>query len=184
MNTLRTLALAFAAASLSGAPAFGQGAGLSRDQVKAELAEARRNGELRTGGEANLRLRDMHPDLYPAPAAAPAPKSRQQVRAELEEARATGSLIVPGDLGLTEYELAPHRFPARARVAGKTRAEVKAELAEAKLLGDIPVGEDGRTMAEIHPHLYAAVRAAHQAALKARRTGEVATNSGAGPAAR
>ncbi|WP_425258813.1 DUF4148 domain-containing protein [Rubrivivax sp. RP6-9] len=166
MNSLRTLSIALAAATLFGNPALSQEGGLTREQVRAELAEARRNGDLRTGGETGLRMRDKFPGLYPAEPAAPAPKSRQQVRRELEQARADGSMTLAGETGLTEAELAPHRFAARPALFAKTRDEVKAELATARRLGDMPAGEDSRTLAEAHPQAYAAVRAQHLAAAK------------------
>jgi hypothetical protein len=169
MNSLRTLSIAMAAATLFINPTHAQPqGGLTREQVKAELAEAIRSGELRAVGEFHLRLRDLHPGRYAPAPAGPAPKTRQQVRLELEQARADGTLIEAGELGLPRAEIAPHLFGARPPLFGKTRDEVKAELALARRLGDVAGGEDSRTLAEIYPEVYAPARAEHLAATRAR----------------
>lgn len=175
MNAHRILAsFAFTAASLVGA-VQAQAAEITREQVRAELAEARRNGELLAGGESGLRHRDISPTLYPV-SAAKGMKSRAEVRADLDRARASGELIAVGDAGLRERDL-PHRQPAHVRMGDKSRADVRAELSMAQMLGEIVgVGEDGRTLAEMHPHRYAAARAA--AAKKAMDQGRVAQASG------
>lgn len=159
------LTLALLATALVATQARGEG--LTREQVKAELAEAIRTGEYLVGGEANLRLRDISPGMYPAKPPA-SKKTREDVKAELAEAIRTGD-IISGEKGQSSYEQAPHRYPARPTTLGKTRAEVKAELAEAVRLGDAPIhGEDGMTPAQRHPQRYAAVRAEHRAAMLAR----------------
>jgi hypothetical protein len=171
MNRIRTLSVTIAAAAnLLGGLAHGEV--LAREQVKAELAAARADGTLRAGGEAGLRLRDLHPGLYPVlPPALPG-ASRDTVRTELADARARGDLV-HGESGLSAYELAPHRFPARPTSFARSRDDVRAELAEARVLGDLIAGESGLTQAELFPHRYAAARAEHAAA-KARSAEQLA----------
>jgi hypothetical protein len=155
MNTTRTLSLLLVFAALIGNAAADSD--LTREQVNATLAEARRSGSLSAGGEIGLPLNELYPNMYPARAAGPS-KPRAQVQAELAEARRTGDIVV-GESGLRLNELAPARYPAVPQFASKSRDDVRAELAEARLLGDMQVGEDSRTLAEITPQRYAAVRA-------------------------
>jgi hypothetical protein len=155
MNTTRTLSLSLVLAALIGnAAADG---GLTREQVKSALADARRSGSLSAGGEIGLPLNTLYPQMYPARVAGPT-KSRAQVQAELAEARRTGDIIV-GESSLRLNEMTPTRYPAVPQFAGKSRDEVRSELAEAQLLGDMLFGEDGRTLAEVNPQRYAAARA-------------------------
>jgi hypothetical protein len=148
--------------------------GLTRDQVRAELDEARRNGTLSIGGEANLRLRDLAPGMYPAPQGV-AGRSRQEVRAELGESIRSGDMVRAGEMGLTAYEMAPHLYPARPVFAGNSREEVRAVLAEAIRTGDIVViGESGLTEAQQFPHVVAA---------RIGRDAQFAVGSGVGPVA-
>jgi hypothetical protein len=157
MNTTRTLSISLLLAALLGnAAADG---GLTREQVKSDLAEARRSGSISAGGEIGLPFNELYPRMYPARVAA-TPKSRAQVQAELAEARRTGDVVAGGESGLRLNELSPSLYPVLPQFAGKTRDQVRAELAEARLLGDLQVGgEDSRTLAEAFPQRYAALRA-------------------------
>ncbi len=167
MANFQTSLLTLALLATTVATPLARGEGLTREQVKAELAESIRTGEYLVGGEANLRLRDISPGMYPAKPPV-STKTREEVKAELAEAIRTGD-IISGEKGLSSYEQAPHRYPARPTTVGKTREEVKAELAEAIRLGDAPLhGEDGMTPAERYPQRYAAVRAEHRAAMLAK----------------
>lgn len=181
MKYLASTSRVLAAVALLGAAPLTQAEGLTREQVRAELAEARRTGDF-VVGEQGIKAYELTPDIYPARPVAIG-KTREQVKAELAEAVRNGDMIV-GEQGRTEYELAPHRFPARAVVAGKTREQVKAELAEAIRLGDAPIaGEDGLSPAERHPQRFAAVRAAHALAMKAQAE-QSALRAGEGPVVR
>jgi Domain of unknown function (DUF4148) len=165
MNTTRTLTASVLLATLIGS-AFADG-GLTREEVRAQLLEAQRNGDVRDPIHG-LKHNEIYPWLY-APKPAVAGKTRAEVKAEFAEARRNGDITV-GERGLKLRDLYPAMYPAQPQVAGKTRAEVLAELAEAQLLGDMVVGEDGRTWAETFPERYAAVRAQHAA--RARQLAE------------
>lgn len=137
----------------------------TRSEVQAELAEARRTGQLLGNGESGLLLNELHPQQYPARPAQPS-KTRAQVRAELAEAQRTGDLVSHGPAGLKLNELHPHRYPVRPAPAGASRAQVQAELALALRLGDVQTGSDSRTRAERSPERYARVRAEHAARMQ------------------
>lgn len=169
MKILVALSVALLAAALLGIATLARADGLTREQVKAELAEAIRTGEHLVGDNSNHRLRDINPGKYPA-RPKEIGKTREQVKAELAEALRVGDVPI-SEQGLTAYELAPHRFPVRAQPTGKTRAEVRAELAEAIRLGDAPItGDRGLTPAQINPQRFAAARAANSLAMQTRES--------------
>ncbi len=131
---------------------------LTRHQVKAELAEATRAGDMAAGGESGLKLYELTPGRYPAKPMV-AGKTREQVMAELGEATRTGDMAAGGESGLNLYELTPGRYPAKPMVAGKMREQVMAELAEATRTGDMAVGgESGLKLYELFPERYAKAR--------------------------
>lgn len=176
MNTKRTLSLSLLLAAMLGSAAAD--GGLTREQVKSELAEARRSGSISAGGEIGLPLNELYPRMYPHQARVAAPsKSRALVKATLIEARRTGDIAV-GESSLRLNELSPSSYPAVPQFAGKSRAEVRAELAEAQLLGDMQLGEDSRTLAEANPQHYAAVRA-QRAAQRAAEAQQMAAGQAA-----
>ncbi|HEX6704105.1 MAG TPA: DUF4148 domain-containing protein [Albitalea sp.] len=141
--------------------------GKTRAEVKAELAEAQRMGDI-VMGNTGLTQRELFLGRYPArPAVASRP--RDEVKAELAEAQRNGDLVV-GNTGATQREMFPARYPARPTVAGKTRDEVKAELAEAIRTGDIETGETGRTRREMFPGSYPRARADVQHASRGQST--------------
>ena len=131
----------------------------TREQVRAELDEAIRTGDM-IAGESGLKLNELYPQRYPAVAVLPA-KTREQVKAELADAIHTGDMIA-GESGLKLNELYPQRYPAVAVLPAKTREQVKAELAEAIRTGDMISGESGRTLYEQFPERYAKARRASQ----------------------
>ena len=149
----------------------------TRDQVKAELADAIRKGDVVAPGDLGLKLNELYPNRYPH-AAEVASQTRAQVKAELAEATRTGDIMAAGESGLKLNELFPERFPAPIIVAtGKTRAQVKAELAEAIRTGDMVVaGESGLKLNEQFPQRYA-----RSAAIYASREAQPAATSGGSP---
>ena len=116
--------------SLIAAPAFAsdQLVSKTREQVRAELAQAMQSGDMLASGESGLTLKQLNPGAYPATASAQATKSRDQVRAELEQAIRTGDILVGGESGAKLNEVMPDRYPVVANASSKTRAQVKSEL--------------------------------------------------------
>jgi ribosomal protein L30E len=156
MNITQTLATLLVLA------AFGNNANaqLTREQVKAELTEAIRSGDMPAGGESDLKLNQMFPGRYPVKPALVG-KTREQVRAELAEAIRTGDMAAGGESGQKLNETNPGRYPAKPLYAGKTREQVKAELAEAIRTGNMPAGgESGLMLYEMAPARYAKAREA------------------------
>jgi hypothetical protein len=72
----------------------------TRDQVRAELAQAQRDGSLIADGQTGATFRDLFPGQYMQPAAS-FTTSRDQVRAELLKAQRDGSLVADGQTGAT-----------------------------------------------------------------------------------
>ena len=140
-----------------GAAAHAEGS-MTRAQVKAELAQAIRTGNMLAPGESGLTLRELNPQLYPGLVVA-AGKTRAQVKAELADAIRTGDIMASDESGLTLNEEYPQLYPAPVVLAGKTRAQVQAELAEAIRTGDLLANdESGLRLNEEHPQRYARAR--------------------------
>jgi hypothetical protein len=134
MTATRTIP-ALVLLALAAATASAQ-TGQDRMQVRQELVDARRHGELLVPGETGLTERELHPSRYPGRTAL-AGKTREQVRAELAQAQRDGDLIAYGESGLSRYEQQPAYYPARTTVAARSRAEVKAEVIEARRHGEL-----------------------------------------------
>jgi len=126
----------------------------TREEVRNELLEAQRNGDVLAPGESGLTLRELHPQRY---GVAPTPaKTRAQVTAEFAAAQRAGDTISSGEIASTQRELNPQRYSAPIAVAGKTREQVKAELSDAVRTGDVIAhGESGLKLNELHPQWYA-----------------------------
>jgi len=132
---------------------------MTRAQVKAELAEAMRSGNMLAPGESGLTLRELNPQRYPAPVVAVS-KTRAQVKTELADAIRTGDILANDESGLRVNEEHPQLYPAQVVAAGKTRAQVKTELAEAIRTGDMLANdESGLRLNQEFPQSYARVRA-------------------------
>lgn len=180
-----TASIALAVAALITGHAQAADTGKTREQVRAELAEAQRTGDIVASKDmgtdeyasgAGRKLNELNPAAYPAKPAV-AGKTREQVRAELAEAQRTGDIVASKDAGSDEYasgvgrklnELNPAAYPAKPAVAGKTREQVRAELAEAQRTGDIVASKDqgadeyasgaGRKLNELFPNQYPVIR--------------------------
>jgi len=122
------------AATLIGSGTAGAQECKTREQVKAELADATRAGTI-LSGDGTL-WRDLGAP-HPADTAL-AGKTRGRVKAELAEAIRAGT-ILSGDGTLWRDLGVPH--PAETALAGKTREQMKAELAEAIRAGTILSGD-------------------------------------------
>jgi len=136
------------------AAAFPAHAALTRDDVRAALADARQSGELVGPGDSGQSLREQRPDLFPGTPAS-RPRTRTEVVAELHDAQRAGELM-HGDSGTSDAELHPGAYPARVAPPGATREDVRAELIGAQRVGDIAAaGDSGLTLREQHPGWYA-----------------------------
>ena len=133
----------------------------TRADVKAELAEAIRNGDMVADGQTGLTFKQLYPQRYAQPVTAG--KTRAEVKAELAEAIRNGDMVADGETGLTFKEMAPARYAkadaqavAKTASVGKTRPEVKAELAEAIRSGEMVAdGQTGLTFKQLYPGRYA-----------------------------
>jgi len=157
--TLTLLLLAASAAGHAQSPR-------TREEVRAELLEAQRTGNVLANGESGLTLRELYPQRYGvAPASG---LTRAQVREQLREAQRTGDVLAGGEFGVKLNELNPQAYPPRELVAGKTRAEVQAELREAIRTGDMLAdGDSGQLLKDLYPQRYAHVRPAGDAPMQA-----------------
>jgi hypothetical protein len=142
-------------------------------EVRAELMQALRNGDVIANGETGLTLRELYPQRYgTAPAST---LTRAAVLQQLQEAQRTGDLLADGDAGLKLNELRPQAYPPKEAVAGKTRAQAQAELREAIRTGNMLADDDtGRLLKDVYPRRYARVLP----------TGDVPAQADAGAAAR
>ena len=142
-------ALFIASAMLVGAPAFAE---LTREQVKAEFAEAVRTGDIMSnrGGQ---KLNERFPERYAAKQAQ-STLTREQVKAELAEAQRTGDIVV-GQSGRKLNEIFPGRYPVKQAQSTLTRAQVQAELAEALHTGNyVMAGEESGLCKDVHPYMH------------------------------
>ena len=135
-RSIRITALAVAL-SASGIGTYAQ-SGATRDQVRSELVEAIRSGDI-LSGESGLTLREQFPNRYPQVPKPPG-LTRAQVQAELADAIRNGQLIAGGEIGAPADQGIPGAFPRELMVGQKTRVEVQQELAEAIRTGDILAG--------------------------------------------
>jgi len=136
----------------------------TREQVKAELKEAMRSGDVFAAGDSGLKLNELYPERYPRVVVQT--KSRAEVKGELMAATRDGTLIPAGEGALTLRDEFPQRFPAVAVVPGRTREEIVAETREAIRNGDmVPAGEGGMKLNEEFPQRYARQRALYMAQL-------------------
>jgi hypothetical protein len=130
----------------------------TREQVKAELREAIRTGDMLATGDSGLKLNELYPDRYPHVAAVAA-KTRAEVQSELAEAVRAGTMVAAGEGGLTLRDEFPQRYPAVAVAPGRTREEVVAETREAIRNGDmVAAGEGAMKLNEELPQRFARQR--------------------------
>ena len=135
----------------------------TREQVKAELREAIRTGDVFAGGDSGLKMNELYPQRYPHVAAVET-KTRAQVQAELAEAIRSGTMVAAGEGGMSLRDEFPQRYPAVAVAPGRTREEVVAETREAIRSGDMyAAGEAAMKLNEETPQRYARQRALYTA---------------------
>ena len=98
-NTLSALTLAVLALSAGLALAQDPGGPKTREQVRVELMEAIRTGNIPANDDTGRMLNEVNPSAYPPKMVVPC-KTREQVRAELDEARRTGNMPANDDSGV------------------------------------------------------------------------------------
>ena len=111
-NTLSALTLAVLALSAGLALAQDPGGPKTREQVRAELMEAIRTGDMPANDETGRMLNEVNPSAYPPKVVAPC-KTREQVRAELAEARRTGNIPSTDESGCLLNDMYPDLYPKR-----------------------------------------------------------------------
>jgi len=153
MRYARTTLAALLIATI-GVPAAQAQSEKTREQVRAELADAMRSGSMAASGEIGLPQSELNPQRYAA--AAPG-RTREEVRIELAEATRSGNLVATGEVGTGLSADFRKRYPDFA-VAAKSRAQVKAETAEAIRNGDM-LDDSGLRLNELYPQRYARQRA-------------------------
>jgi hypothetical protein len=72
--------------------------GLTREQVKAELMEAIRTGDIPAGGDSSLKRNELFPQAYPRAARAPQPTAAQGADTARPAVGGAG-LAATGELG-------------------------------------------------------------------------------------
>lgn len=126
----------------------------TREQVRQELMEAVRTGNIPCNDDSGRLMREIYPSKYPQPPGVET-KTREQVQSELQEAIRTGNVMCNNDSGMLERQVNPSRYPAVPPAAGKTREQVQEELREAIRTGNLPAGdESGRMRKEVNPDQY------------------------------
>lgn len=126
----------------------------TREEVKAELAEAIRSGNFVANGETGQKANELSPSRYPAKPAVQG-KTREAVRAELAEAIRSGNYLVSGETGQKANERSSSLYSATSNVHGKTREAVKAELAESIRSGNMPADDaSGLLLSQKFPKRY------------------------------
>lgn len=124
---LSLIALALATASIGSAFAADASAPKTRDQVRAELAEAQRNGTLIADGMTGATYRQLNPGLY-APMLSMSMKTRAEVQAELRDAWTHGDLVADGMTGATYRQQNPGFYAAQTmgmRTGGLTQVGLR-----------------------------------------------------------
>jgi hypothetical protein len=152
MKTILTVvAMALSTLATGQALAADPGAAKSRAEVKAELADAIRSGNMIASGESGATFRELFPHRYAQPVVT-AGKTRAEVKAELAEAIRNGDMVASGESGATFRELYPHQYTQQPVNAGKSRAEVKAELSDAMRNGNLNAeGKSGASFKRYYP---------------------------------
>lgn len=95
--------------------------GKTRAEVRAELQEAQRTGDILASGEGGTAY-ERNPAAYPARGMV-AGKPREQVRAETLQALRDGE-VPYGEAGLTQRELFPQRYMAKGDAPDRPMAGV------------------------------------------------------------
>lgn len=100
-----------------------EGAGKTRAEVQAELAEANRTGDIYGSGETFVKLNQVFPGRYPSVEPVAMGKTRAQVQAELTDAVRTGDAYSGGDNIDTLKVTFPGNYPPKSPMIAVTQAE-------------------------------------------------------------
>ena len=82
----------------------------TREQVRAELMEAIRTGNMPANDESGRLLNEVNPSAYPPKVMAPC-KTRDEVRAELAQAQRTGNMPANDESGCMLRDMYPDLYP-------------------------------------------------------------------------
>lgn len=150
MNTKLRTTVSILALAVAAVPVFAQDAAAAktREQVRAELLEAQRTGDVMADGESGMRLNELYPRNFPASTTAQG-RARTEVRSELLEAQRRGELMSFGDSESAFTQRYPGSTPA---TSGMTRAEVKAQLLDAQRRGELMTSDSGSTINGAYPY--------------------------------
>lgn len=142
MTSTRISAVLLTLAALGAGQAFAAelsaDAPKTRDQVRAELAEAKRNGTLFNYSYAAPQ-NEVNPQRYAATAPQPSGLTRAQVEAERQQARRTGN-VFSYTYAAKLNELNPGRYE-QAAASALTREQVRADYLAARNAGELAFGE-------------------------------------------
>src|SRR5659263_303839 len=89
--------------------ALGRRSPKTREQVRAELFEAQRTGDIIANGETGAKLNELIPGRYPAKATSQG-LTRDQVQTELRNAQRNGDISANGETGAKLNELFSGRY--------------------------------------------------------------------------
>jgi hypothetical protein len=156
MRNLSILPLVFGAMAVCAPTVWAQNTSgpKTREQVRAELMEAMRTGNMPANDDSGRMLNEVNPSAYPPVVQAPC-KTRAQVRAELAEAQRTGNMPANDESGCLLNEINPSAYPPKPVQPCKTREQVIAELEQARRTGNIPSSdESGCMLKDLYPDLY------------------------------
>jgi len=98
--------IAFALSAVFASQAMAQDSAVTRDQVRAELAEAMAHGDMLID-EGGQHYNEVYPNNYPGDTGVD--KSREQVKAELAEAVREGNILY-NESGERLYDVFPRRY--------------------------------------------------------------------------
>ncbi|WP_382152658.1 hypothetical protein [Hydrogenophaga sp. ANAO-22] len=111
----------------------------SRAEVKAELAEAIRTGDIVADGQTGAKANELFPAQYAqaradkaVTATAAVGKTRAEVRAEVAEAIRTGDYVIDGQTGVKANELFSGQYAQPVLADSKARGDVRAERVESR----------------------------------------------------
>ncbi|NWF47550.1 DUF4148 domain-containing protein [Hydrogenophaga sp. D2P1] len=125
MNRNHVSAIAAALIALSATQVFAADGPKTRDQVRAELAEAIRTGNMPANGESGVLLNQVNPGRY-APQNMEAGKTRAEVKAELMEALRTGDVLANNETGEKLKDLYPGLYPTSHTVSAQAASQLNA----------------------------------------------------------